>query len=157
MSRLWWRTNGRTDGRKVENRAVFCWTRNRNRYQHIWSNIEFKQRNFLPNAEVYVHQFCCVFPLSFPHFCIFFAYFVHFSCQFLKYLSRQVGLEEFCCHSRFPGGAWGRHVMSGWNETSKKPLAIYHYLPGRDENSVTDQRQDWGQAGCKRRLLAAAI
>ena len=24
------RTDGRTDGRKVENRAVFCWTRNRN-------------------------------------------------------------------------------------------------------------------------------
>ena len=30
MSRLW-RTDERTeDGRKVENRAVFCWTRNRN-------------------------------------------------------------------------------------------------------------------------------
>ena len=32
MSRLW-RTNGRTNERKVENRAVFCWTRNRNSWQ----------------------------------------------------------------------------------------------------------------------------
>ena len=29
MSRLSRRTDERTDGRKVENRAVFCWTRNR--------------------------------------------------------------------------------------------------------------------------------
>ena len=30
MSRLWRTDERRTNGRKVENRAVFCWTRNRN-------------------------------------------------------------------------------------------------------------------------------
>ena len=35
MSRLW-----RTDGRKVENRAVFCWTRNRNLNSKLWNISE---------------------------------------------------------------------------------------------------------------------
>ena len=48
MSRLWRRTNGRR--RKVENRAVFCWTRNRKR------ECLQKKRHFsiiyLPNTRV---------------------------------------------------------------------------------------------------------
>ena len=53
--------------------------------------------------------FCLCFHCVFCFFASFLMFIAHFACQ---YCSRG-RLEEFCCHSRFPTEAWGRHVMRG--------------------------------------------
>ena len=56
MSRLWRRMNGR---RKVENRAVFCWTRNRN-FVFVTSQLQGCSANVVMawSQKISTHLFC---------------------------------------------------------------------------------------------------